>query len=267
MIFKRADILLPNFSKDANTMNKWSVIACDQYTQDVEYWENTKNLIGNNPSTLNIIVPEVYLNNSDIDERIKNVNTVMEGYINEGIFKQYANSFIYVERTQKNGAVRRGIVGCIDLEEYDYNKGSKTKIRATEGTVVSRIPPRLKVRENAPIELPHIMLLIDDSDCDIIESNLKITDTFEKVYDFELMQNSGHIKGYRMSDEAADILDEKLKKLSDIDAFNKKYGVNETSPLTYAMGDGNHSLATAKTRYENLKKEIGEENGGIIIRT
>ena len=117
MIFKRADILLPNFSKDANAMNKWSVIACDQYTQDVEYWENTKNFIGDNPSTLNIIVPEVYLNNSDIDERIKNVNTVMEGYINEGIFKQYANSFIYVERTQKNGAVRRGIVGCIDLEE------------------------------------------------------------------------------------------------------------------------------------------------------
>ena len=260
MAFMRADILLPKFSDDSEKMKKWSVVACDQYTSEPEYWNEVNKITEGFASTLYVTVPEIYLNDSDIDERIANTNKTMADYMDKGVFKEYKNSYIFVERTLRNGVKRLGIMGMVDLEEYDYNKGSKTKIRATEGTVVSRIPPRLKVRENAPIELPHIMLLIDDSDCDIIESNLKITDTFEKVYDFELMQNSGHIKGYRMSDEAADILDEKLKKLSDIDAFNKKYGVNEASPLTYAMGDGNHSLATAKTRYENLKKEIGEEN-------
>ena len=240
-------------------MNKWSVIACDQYTQDVEYWENTKKLIGNNPSTLNIIVPEVYLNNSDIDERIKNVNTVMEGYINEGIFKQYANSFIYVERTQKNGAVRRGIVGCIDLEEYDYNKGSKSKVRATEGTVLERIPPRLKVRTDAEIELPHIMMLIDDIDKQIIEINDKIKDKFELVYDFELNNDSGHIKGYLMDEASALDVENKLNALDNINDFNNKYNCNETNPLIFAVGDGNHSLATAKANYTNLKEQIGDK--------
>ena len=263
MAFMRADILLPNFAGDPDKMNKWSVVACDQYTSEPEYWNEVSEITDGANSTLYLTVPEIYLNDSDIDQRIKNTNSAMKNYMDKGVFKEYKNSYILVERTLRNGVNRLGIMGMVDLEEYDYTAGSKTKIRATEGTVVSRIPPRLKVRENAPIELPHIMLLIDDADCDIIESNFKIKDSFEKVYDFELMKNSGHIKGYRLTDEAADILDEKLSKLSDIDAFNKKYGVNEASPLTYAMGDGNHSLATAKTRYENLKKEIGEENARL----
>ena len=154
----------------------------------------------------------------------------------------------------------------VDIEDYDYSAGSQTKIRATEGTVVSRIPPRLKVRENAPVELPHIMMLIDDADCDIIESNAALKDTFEKVYDFDMMQNSGHIAGYRMSDAAADALDKKLAALDDIDAFNKKYGVDKTSPLIFAMGDGNHSLATAKAYYENLKKELGDAAKNLPAR-
>ena len=183
----------------------------------------------------------------------------MKKYIENGVFTEYKNSYIFVERTLKNGVKRLGIVGAVDLEDYDYSKDSQTKIRATEGTVISRIPPRLKVRCDAPVELPHIMMLIDDDTCDIIESNTKIKDTFTKVYDFDLLKDSGHITGYVMSDKASDILDEKLKKLDSLDAFNQKYKVNKTSPLIYAMGDGNHSLATAKAYYENLKKEIGEE--------
>lgn len=259
MAFMRADILLPKFAKDAEKMNKWSVVACDQYTSEPDYWNKVKEITEKQYSTLYVTVPEIYLNDKDIEERIKNTNATMDKYMAEGVFDEYKNSYIFVERTLRNGVKRLGIVGVVDLEEYDFNKGSKAKIRATEGTVVSRIPPRLKVRQDAPIELPHIMLLIDDKDCDIIECNEKLTDTFQKVYDFDMMQNSGHITGYKLSDEAADALDKKLAALSDLDAFNKKYGVNESSPLVYAMGDGNHSLATAKTYYENLKKEIGDK--------
>ena len=258
MAFMRADILLPTFSGDSDKMSKWSVVACDQYTSEPEYWNAVKSITENAYSTLNLTVPEIYLNDADIDERIKNTNASMNKYVENGVFTEYKNTYIYVERTLKNGVKRLGIVGMVDLEEYDYAVGSKTKIRATEGTVVSRIPPRLKVRKDAPIELPHIMLLIDDDKQDIIESNEAIKSEFQKVYDFDLMQDSGHITGYKMSDEAADILDKKLAALSDLNAFNEKYDVSEASPLVYAMGDGNHSLATAKANYENYKKEVGE---------
>ena len=259
MTFKRADILLPRFSKDSEKMKKWSVVACDQYTSEPEYWQAVNECVGDSESTLRITVPEIYLNDEDIEERIKNTNAVMAEYMQKDIFTEYKNTYIYVERTLKNGVKRLGVVGAVDLEDYDYSKGSQTKIRATEGTVISRIPPRLKVRKDAPVELPHIMMLIDDRDCDIIESNAEIKDTFEKVYDFDMMQDSGHIAGYKMSEDACAKLETKLGALDDIDAFNKKYGVDKENPLIYAMGDGNHSLATAKANYENLKKEIGEE--------
>ncbi|MBQ2966862.1 MAG: DUF1015 domain-containing protein [Clostridia bacterium] len=259
MAFTRADILLPKFAKDAEKMKKWSVVACDQYTSEPEYWNEVHAITKDEASTLYVTVPEIYLNDADIEERIQNTNATMQTYMENDIFDEYKNSYIFVERTLRNGVKRLGIVGAVDLEEYDYTITSKTKIRATEGTIVSRIPPRLKVRKDAPIELPHIMLLIDDTDCDIIESNAKIKDSFEKVYDFDLMQDSGHLTGYKLSDSAADSLDKKLSALSDLDSFNAKYGVQESAPLVYAMGDGNHSLATAKTNYENLKKEIGEE--------
>lgn len=259
MTFKRADILLPVFSKDSEKMKKWSVVACDQYTSEPEYWAEVEEIVGESKSTFRLTVPEIYLNDEDIEERIKKTNLVMKQYIDEGVFTEYKNTFFYVERTLANGVKRLGVVGMVDLEDYDYSKSSETKIRATEGTVISRIPPRLKVRENAPIELPHIMMLIDDADCDIIESNSAIKDTFEKVYDFDMMQSSGHITGYKMSYEACEKLEQKLSALDDIDSFNQKYGVNKTSPLIFAMGDGNHSLATAKANYENLKKEIGDK--------
>ena len=259
MTFKRADILLPRFSKDSEKMKKWSVVACDQYTSEPEYWQAVNECVKDSESTLRITVPEIYLNDADIEDRIKSTNAVMAEYMQKDIFAEYKNTYIYVERTLKNGVKRLGIVGAVDLEDYDYSKGSQTKIRATEGTVISRIPPRLKVRKDAPVELPHIMMLIDDRDCDIIESNAEIKDTFEKLYDFDMMQDSGHIAGYKMSEEACAKIESKLEALDDINAFNKKYGVDKESPLVYAMGDGNHSLATAKANYENLKKEIGED--------
>ena len=259
MTFNKADILLPKFSSDSEKMKKWSVVACDQYTSEPEYWNAVSSFVGEEKSTLRLTIPEIYLNDEDIDKRIENTNKTMNEYMAEDVFEVHKDSYIYVERTLANGVKRLGIVGAVDLEDYDYNKGSQTKVRATEGTVISRIPPRLKVRNNAIVELPHIMLLIDDENCDIIETNSKIKDTFEKVYDFDMMQSSGHIAGYKMSKEAAEELDKKLAALDDIDAFNKKYGVKKDSPLIYAMGDGNHSLATAKAYYENLKKEIGDE--------
>ncbi len=259
MTFKRTDILLPSFSLDSEKMKKWSVVACDQYTSEREYWNEVEEFTKDEYSTLHLTIPEVYLNDSDIDKRIEKTNENMLEYVEMDIFTEYKNTYIYVERTLKNGVKRLGIVGAVDLEDYDYSKGSKTKIRATEGTVVSRIPPRLKVRKNAFVELPHIMMLIDDEKKEIIEKNAKIKDTFKKVYDFELMQDSGHLCGYVMSDEACEKLEKKLEELSDIKEFNEKYGVNEKSPLVFAMGDGNHSLATAKAYYENLKKEIGED--------
>ena len=266
MTFKRADILLPQFSKDAEKMKKWSVVACDQYTSEPEYWAEVEKTVGDSRSTLRVTIPEIYLNDSDIGSRIKNANDTMKKYLEESIFEEHKNTYIYVERTLANGVKRLGVVGMVDLEDYDYSKGSQTKIRATEGTVVSRIPPRLKVRREALIELPHIMMLIDDADCDIIESNSTITETFEKVYDFDMMQGSGHITGYKMSEEACEMLDKKLAALDDIDAFNKKYGVDKNSPLIYAMGDGNHSLATAKAYYENLKEELGDKAKNLPAR-
>ena len=182
MTFKRADILLPRFSKESEKMKKWSVVACDQYTSEPEYWQAVNECVGDSESTLRITVPEIYLNDADIEDRIKNTNAVMAEYMQKDIFAEYKNTYIYVERTLKNGVKRIGVVGAVDLEDYDYSKGSQTKIRATEGTVISRIPPRLKVRKDAPVELPHIMMLIDDRDCDIIESNAEIKVKNNRVF-------------------------------------------------------------------------------------
>lgn len=260
MTFQRTDILLPDFSADKERMQKWSVVACDQYTSEPEYWNAVSAQVGEDASTLNLTVPEIYLNDADIDERIARTNAKMEEYKEKGMFCEYKNSLIFVERTLKSGAKRYGVVGAVDLEDYDFSVGSKTKIRATEGTVVSRIPPRLRVRCEASVELPHIMILIDDDAKKIIEPLAEKTNEFELLYDFDLMQDSGHIKGYKMSDAACDLMEQQLLSLENMDAFNKKYGVSMDSALVFAMGDGNHSLATAKTHYENLKKEIGEEN-------
>ena len=253
--FKRGNILLPK-----NTdMIKWSVVACDQYTSEPEYWNSVREIVGSNPSTLNLTLPEIYLEESDVEERIKKINQNMEELVNMDFFNEYSDSMIYLERTQEDGKVREGLMGIVDLEDYSYEKGSQTLIRATEKTVIERIPPRVKVRENALLELPHIMILIDDEKKNIIESlKNKVTES-DIVYDFDLMKNGGHIKGYLLNNETMDEVDERLKCLADKDYFENKYGVKDKGILLFAMGDGNHSLATAKACYENLKKEIGEK--------
>ena len=238
--FKPADILIPQNID----MNKWSVVACDQYTSEPKYWEEVEKIVGENPSALHITFPEIYLAD-DNSKRINKINNTMEEYIKKGIFKEYKNALIYTERVIGGGKVRHGLVGAVDLEAYDFGEKSKSLIRATEGTVIERIPPRVKIRENAPLESPHIMILIDDDKKEIIEKIDK--STLQKVYDFDLMMDSGHITGYLVED--TDEICAKFEKLLETQGEN---------PLLFAMGDGNHSLATAKTCWENIKKEIPE---------
>ncbi|MGN0632271.1 MAG: DUF1015 domain-containing protein [Oscillospiraceae bacterium] len=249
--FTSADILLP---KDLD-FEKWAVIACDQFTAEPEYWEETKAITNGAFSALDLILPEVYLNESGVDERIEKINKNMHRCLDGGVFEEYKDSLIYVERVQTDGIVRAGIVGAVDLEMYDYRKGSTSQVRATEATVVERIPPRIKVRKNAPVELPHIMILIDDAEKKVIEPLSAKKDGMKKLYDFELMQGGGHISGWLVDEETKAEIFGGLDRLADKDAFNEKYGLDGADPLVYAMGDGNHSLATAKEFYEQLKAE------------
>ena len=255
MPLKRANILLP---KNAD-MSKWAVIACDQYTSEPEYWEKVEEIVGDNPSTLKITLPEIYLEQDGVEKRIENINKEMDKLIEEDFFKVLEDSLVYLERTQSDGKVRKGIVGMVDLEDYSYEKGSQTLIRATEGTVLERIPPRVRVRQNASLELPHVMLLIDDEKKEIIEGlTNKVTDK-DVVYNFDLMQNGGHIKGYKVPDELVDGVFAKIEHLADKNVFEEKYGVKDKGVLLFSVGDGNHSLATAKACYENLKKVLPKE--------
>ena len=253
--FKAGNILIPK----KTDMTKWSVVACDQYTSEPEYWNEVTKIVGDAPSTLNLTLPEIYLEESDVNERIKRINENMDKLLEEDFFNELEDSMIYLERTQNDGKVREGLMGIVDLEDYSYEVGSQTLIRATEKTVIERIPPRVKVRENAKLELPHIMILIDNEKKDIIESlKNKVTET-DVVYDFDLMKNGGHIKGYKLNGEVINEINTKLENLADKDYFEKKYNVHDKGILLFAMGDGNHSLATAKACYENLKKTMSKE--------
>lgn len=218
-----------------------------------------KNIVGESPSTLNIIFPEAYLEDGDGEERIKNINKEMENYLNDGLFKEYKDSFIYVKRTQPNGKTRHGVVGMIDLEEYDFSKGSQSKIRATEGTIIERIPPRQRIRRNAILELPHILILIDDRDKAVVEPLEDKIDDFEKVYDFDLMKNSGHITGYLVDETSKNNILKNIEKLGDVALFEEKYGVKDKGVLMFAAGDGNHSLATAKSCWEEIKQNLSDD--------
>ena len=253
--FKSANILLP---KNVD-MTKWSVVACDQYTSEPEYWKEVNDVVGDSPSTLRLTLPEIYLESDNVNERISEINNTMEEYVNNDLFVEYKDTMIYLQRTQNDGKIREGLIGVVDLEDYSFEKGSQTLIRATEKTVIERIPPRVKVRENALLELPHIMILIDDDKKDVIEPLSRLVSENDKVYDFDLMQKGGHVKGYKLNKDIIDNINEKLELLADQNNFNKKYGVSDKGVLLFAMGDGNHSLATAKTCYENLKKTMSEE--------
>ncbi len=250
--FYPSDILLPK--KDVD-MSKWAVVACDQFTSEPEYWERVEKTVGDAPSTLRLILPEANLKAPNVDEFIADINASMSKYLEEGIFETLKDSLIYIERGQSDGKIRHGLIGMVDLDQYDFTPGSGALIRATEGTVLDRIPPRARVRRNAPIELPHVMLLIDDPEKTVIEPLTAAADKMESVYDFDLMENGGHIKGYKLSDCADRRSRRRAGPASRTDeAMKSKYGVSGVAPLLFAVGDGNHSLATAKACYEEQKK-------------
>ena len=247
-VFRRAQILLPRNCD----MNAWAVVACDQYTSEPEYWAEVDALTEGKPSARHLILPEAQLQAPDVQQKIEAIHDAMHRYLSEGFFASYPNSYIYVERTVSSGKIRRGLIGCVDLEQYDYSVGSESAIRATEGTVLERIPPRLRVRRNAPLELPHVLMLADDVQ-DVLLSDLeKQKHSFQKLYDFDLMQAGGHISGWLVSAEAADAFDARLDAFAE--ALPGRYSDLSGTPMLFAVGDGNHSLATAKACYEERKK-------------
>lgn len=220
-------------------MEKWAVIACDQFASEPEYWQDARRFIGDAPSTLNLIWPEAELAD-DAAQRISAINDAMHQYLAEGIFRTHPDSYIYVERTLLDGQIRRGVVGAIDLESYDYTPGSESSVRATEKTVVERIPPRVNIRKDAPVELPHVLLLCDDPK-QLIFGSID-TAKLPLAYDFDLMANGGHIRGWLLQGEAA----------NNFSAAVAAYEA-QTGAVKYAVGDGNHSLAAAKACYDISK--------------
>ncbi|MEN6380314.1 MAG: DUF1015 domain-containing protein [Synergistaceae bacterium] len=241
--FMPADMLLPN---EKIEMGKWAVIACDQYTSQPEYWERVREIVGSSESALNLVFPEVYLGKED--GRIENICASMKEYLKNGtVTKAVTNGFILVEREVGHGT-RTGLIGVIDLEEYDYDPGSKKLIRATEGTVLSRIPPRVRIRENAVLECPHVMLLIDDPERQLIEPLAAEKEVLRKLYDFDLMLGGGNVKGYAIEGERAESLTTLIAQMQ-----------AESDNFFLAAGDGNHSLATAKTCWEKIKASLSEE--------
>lgn len=242
--FSAADILLPDFEKTAG--EKWACIACDQFTSEPEYWNETERTVGEAPSALRLVLPELYLGEGD-GERIEKIHAAMDGY-EKTVLTEHKNAMIYLRRLCPTGKVREGLIGKIDLEAYDYHKDTTAPIRATEGTVLSRIPPRVRVRRGAALELPHVMLLVDDAENKLFSLLSNAKDTMNGAYSFPLMQGGGKVEGY--------FLGEGEQKAA-LDILTSLH-VGEENPLVFAVGDGNHSLASAKAYYEELKESLGE---------
>ena len=257
---KVPEILLPA-DKD---LSKWSVIACDQYTQDEEYWKKVQNIVKDNPSTLNIILPEVYLSSNNKKQRIEKINSTMKKYLSSGVFDPAKKEFIYVERTTSYGRIRHGLVLAVDLDDYEWKAGSKSLIRATEATIVDRLPPRKEIRKDAELESPHIMLLVNDKNHILVEAAGENAKKEGKcLYDSDLMLNSGHITGWEISSEEA------LEKIySALEKLKAENTLSDGSSFLFAVGDGNHSLATAKAvwdEYRNSQKEKGVSDDEIAL--
>lgn len=247
---KRADIMIP---KATVNLSKWAVVACDQYTSEPEYWEQVKQLVGENPSTLNLIYPEVYLEEADPEKRIETINATMRHYVQEDLFNVYKNAFFLVHRTTPSSNIGRwGLLVALDLEQYDYAPDSRSMIRATEGTILSRIPPRKEIRKNAPLELPHIMVLINDEKRSVIEPLAKKKEQLPLAYETELMAGGGALKAWVVDTE-----EDMLKIAESLDGMLD--ALPQDNPLLYAMGDGNHSLATAKSCWMDIRETLTEE--------
>ena len=238
-IFTTADILLPN----AAALEKWSVIACDQFSSEPDYWERIRSYVGDMPSTLNMIIPEAFLNKMDLEREAKKISAATEGYAERGILRKVENSFIYVVRGLPDGRRRYGLVGAVDLDEYDFS-GGKAAVLASEGTVLDRLPARIRVRRAVRYELPHIMAFIDDKEKTVIEPLTQKADSFPPLYDFDLMEGGGHIRGMRVSGGEVDRIAAAMRSL------------HEKSETLIVVGDGNHSLAAAKVIWDELKHSL-----------
>lgn len=252
--FGAAKVLIPQ-----SDLSRWSVNACDQYTSQPSYWDQVDALTVDQPSAVHMMLPEARLNTTEeeVSRMIAGINAKMKEYLASDLFRTYENAYIYVERVQSDGRTRKGLIGLIDLEQYDYHTGASSYIRATEQTVLERIPPRVAIRKDAVMEMPHLMLLADDPEYRLIEPLSAQKEHFEKIYDFKLMMNGGSISGYLLDAAAAENVAQVLAEFSSETYFRARYQTSEPV-LTLAVGDGNHSLASAKECYERNKKKMGD---------
>ncbi len=252
------EVLLPRPGVD---LSCWAVVACDQYTSEPGYWQDVERIVGDAPSTFNLFLPEIYLGKPGEAERVQRAQGAMETFLDQGLLEPF-EGFIYVERTVA-GHTRRGLMLCLDLECYDYSIGSQSLIRATEGTMFERVLPRMRIREGAALEVPHILVLIDDPQRTVIEPIGEAKARLLKCYDFDLMKNGGHLAGYKVDNQEVESgAIDALRGLAQPEQFASKYGIpSKTRPvLLFAMGDGNHSLATAKAIWEKLKPQVGPDH-------
>lgn len=242
------DIMMPVKGTD---LSKWAVVACDQFTSEKEYWKDVDDLVNDSPSTLRLIFPECYLEDGDGEQRIDQINEKMKAYVEANLFETYKETFFLVRRTCKESS-RWGLMAALDLDRYSWEKGSTSLIRATEGTILSRIPPRKKIRKDAPLEIPHIMVLISDEKRSVIEPLAAKVADLKAVYDIELMKDGGHLSAWAVDSDS--------DKEAITSAFESLYdALDPSNPLLFAMGDGNHSFATAKSCWEDIKQTLSEE--------
>jgi hypothetical protein len=254
--FRLPRICLPRPDID---LSKWAVVACDQYTSEPDYWYSVAREVGDAPSTLHLIFPEAFLGSADAPVRIQQIQATMRRYLAEGLLRDHEGA-IYVERTVGHGT-RRGLMLELDLEHYDFGSGSTSLIRPTEGTIVERLAPRIEVRSGAELELPHILVLIDDPARTVIEPIGAACAVLPKLYESDLMLDGGHVVGFAVAGAAIDHAVEALCALGRPQAFAARYGVPpETPPMLFAVGDGNHSLATAKAIWDRVKGSVGMDH-------
>ena len=245
-VFQSADLLIPW----EELLEDWAVIACDQFTSQPEYWRAVKERVGKKPSAYHIVYPEVELG-EDEQERIASINAHMREYLNGTVFRRFPNAYLYIERTLLDGSVRRGLVGVVDLEEYDFQNGSLSAVRATEETVPARIPARVKVRSEAVLETSHVIMMMDDTKGVVLDWLEAKRASLPLLYSVELMQGGGHIEGRLVRDTDAADLGVRIESY-EAESAAHFYNMGK-KPLLYAVGDGNHSLAAAKTCWEALK--------------
>lgn len=246
---REVNIMLPN----TDDFTSFACVACDQFTSEKEYWQTLENLVKNKKTALDLVLPEIYLEDN-LDSRIAKINQNIQNYLDNGSFRELEKGFVLTIRKTPYVKSRVGLIGAIDLEKYEYSKKSEALIRSTEGTIEERIPPRLKIRKDAPVEFPHIMLLIDDEKREIIENIYKCCKEEDKLYDFDLNMGGGHLTGYFVKDY--ENVKNAFAQLLDDERLTKKYG--KVDNFAFAVGDGNHSLATAKTHWNNIKKDLTE---------